>query len=162
MGAQSSRDRVLAVYADCDSADEEGRYLVQYGSLDCIALEASFDRLLFVNLRSRPYWEIDRLREYRNRWQHRIMYSWKSFEYHEVGYTARTELCILSDTEFSDMEPPIVLSIWTRTVYWYRSRDEKQGSDRDKRIVRLIGLSEHVVGCVMEFLDTCRNGCMFS
>lgn len=82
-------------------------------SLDFIALKVSFDRRLFVNLSSRLYWDIDRLREYRNRWQHCIMYSWKSFEYHDGAYTARTELYVPSDAEFGSMEPPIVLSLWT-------------------------------------------------
>lgn len=60
------------------------------------------------------------------------------------------------------LHPPLAMSVWMPPLYAYHSHEEMRGTDQDKSIVRLISLSEHVVGCVMGFRDTCRKGCLFS
>lgn len=60
------------------------------------------------------------------------------------------------------MGPPVVLSIWTPPVYSCHSVDASGGSDAHRRIILVIGLSEHVVGFVMDFIHAYRNDCLFS
>lgn len=54
------------------------------------------------------------------------------------------------------------MCMWTPPLYAYHSRKALKGTNQDMQIVRMIGLSEHVVGCVIEFIHTSRNGCLVS
>lgn len=66
------------------------------------------------------------------------------------------------DEQFASMERPLVLYMWTPPSYVVHLHDVLSGYDMDKQIVRLVGLSEHVIGSLISFIYTYRNGCLFS
>lgn len=131
-------------------------------SLHCVELEALYDQLVFTELRARSYWDYDRFQESGLRNQSRSMVCLKSFEIHEVAPNVRREKYVVHIAQFATSEPPLVLSMSTPPVDAYRSRDTLLRSEQDIDIVRSIGLSEHLMGSVMAFVDFCQNGCLFS
>lgn len=60
------------------------------------------------------------------------------------------------------MGPPAVLLISTPPVYSYLLRDALCGTEEEKRMVRLIGFGQHVVRCIIVFIDACRSAFLFS
>lgn len=101
-----------------------------------------------------------RLQECGWRKQFRVMMFWQSFEFHEVTRNERRELCVTRDAQLASLNPTLVLCMWMLPGHAYHLREALRGSEKDKESARCIVLSERVVGWVMEFIDTCRNGCL--
>lgn len=64
--------------------------------------------------------------------------------------------------QFATLQPEMVSVMWTPAVYAYHSREALHRIQKDKEVVRNSALSDHVVGCVMAFVDKCQHACVLS
>lgn len=65
------------------------------------------------------------------------------------------------EAQLAGLELLLVISMWTPHVYAFHSRESLTGTDQDKSIVRIVGMSELVVWHAMNFIDTCHNAYLF-